>query len=106
MVTVWVETVGLCARCSGLTGRLAPGHARSSNLCSTLVCGRQPVCNFGACECNVVHSPRTRTRRHRTPLSRAKVQCRDDRRGAKGVAVGGGGGHGRRLVRLGEVRLE
>ena len=96
MVTVWVETVGLCARCSGLTGRLAPGHARSSNLCSTL----------GACECNVVHSPRTRTRRHRTPLSRAKVQCREDRRGAKGVAVGGGGGHGRRLVRLGEVRLE
>ena len=94
MVTVWVETVGLCARCSGLTGRLAPGHARSSNLC------------FGACECNVVHSPRTRTRRHRTPLSRAKVQCREDRRGAKGVAVGGGGGHGRRLVRLGEVRLE
>ena len=101
MVTVWVDTVGLCARCSGLTGRLAPGNARSSNLCSTLVCGRQPV-QFGACECNVVHSPRTRTRRHRTPLSRAKVQCREDRRGAKGVAVGGGGG----LVRLGEVRLE
>ena len=47
MVTVWVETVGLCARCSGLTGRLAPGHARSSNLCSTLVCGRQPVRSFG-----------------------------------------------------------
>lgn len=60
---------------------------------------------FGGCECNRVHN-REPGRGVTERLSQAKVQCREDRGDAKGVAVGGGGGHGRRLVRLSEVRLE